>query len=131
MAHEASPGVRMKTIIKLAVTAVILTVLFQATRAAIRHYVFVDALQEALLFASNRSEDELVDRVMEIAGEHEIPLDAGNVSVRREPFRVVVDASYTADINLLPGVYRRDWPFDASVSVRLLEDSRPRSRAPR
>jgi hypothetical protein len=121
----------MKTILKLAVTAVVLTVLFQATRAAIRHYVFVDALQEALLFVGNRTEDELVERVMQIAGDHEIPLDQGNVSVRREPFRVVVDAAYTANINLLPGVYRRDWPFDASVSVRLLDDTRPRSRAPR
>jgi hypothetical protein len=121
----------MKTIIKLAVTAVVLTVLFQATRAAIHHYVFVDALQEALLFAGNRTEDELVDRVMEIAFDHEIPLDVGNVSVRREPFLVVVNANYTADINLLPGVYRRDWPFEASVSVRLLEDTRPRSRTPR
>jgi hypothetical protein len=118
----------MKTIFKLAVAAVLLTATVQAGRVAIRHYSFVDALQESLLFAGSRTEAELEDRVLEIARDYGVPLDAANLNVRREPFLVVVSATYTDDVHLLPGVYKHTWPFDASVSVRLLEDTRPRTR---
>ncbi len=118
----------MKTILKLVLVAVVLTVTVQASRAAIRHYTFVDALQEALLFAGSRSEEEVAERVIAIAGDHEIPLNPDDVSVRREQFQVAVEAPYVDDIDLLPGVYKYRWTFDTSVSVRLLEDTRPRNR---
>lgn len=115
----------MKTIIKLVAVAALLTATFQASRAAIRHYAFVDALQEAMLFAGSQTEDEVAEQVVMIAGDHEIPLDPENIAVRRESFLIVVDAPYVAAIDLLPGIYRHDWSFDTSVSVRLLNDTRP------
>ncbi len=118
----------MKTILKLVIVAIVLTATFQASRAAIRHYTFVDALQEALLFAGSKTEDEVADQVVQIAGHNEIPLDPENVAVRREQYLVVVEAPYVATIDLLPGVYTHDWSFDASVSVRLLQDTRPTQR---
>jgi hypothetical protein len=121
----------MKTIIKLVVAAILLTATVQAGRAAIKHYTFVDALQEAMLFAGSRTEEELADRVMEIAGDHQIPLDPENLTVRREPFQVVIDAPYTDSVALLPGFYKHQWDFNAGVSVRLLEDTRPRGTANR
>jgi hypothetical protein len=51
--------------------------------------------------------------------------------VTREPFLISVDAPYTDTVNLLPGIYSRTWDFNAAVSVRLLEDTRPRGTAPR
>jgi hypothetical protein len=118
----------MKTIIKLVIVALVLTATFQASRAAIRHYTFVDALQEALLFAGNKTEDDVAEQVVQIAGDHEIPLDPPDVAVRRESYLVVVDAPYVATIDLLPGIYKHSWSFDTSVSVRLLQDTRPASR---
>jgi len=118
----------MKTIIKLVIVAMLLTATFQASRAAIRHYAFVDALQEALLFAGNKGEEEVAEQVVMIAGDHEIPLDPESIAVRRESYLVVVDAPYVATIDLLPGIYKRDWSFDTSVSVRLLTDTRPAPR---
>src|SRR5262245_47388052 len=97
----------MKTLIKLLLAAIVLTATVQASRAAIRHYSFVDALQEAMLFAGSRTEEELADRVMELAGDHGVPLEPESVSVRREAFLVVVQAPYSADIDLLPGIYKR------------------------
>ena len=115
----------MKTIIKLVAVVALLTATFQASRAAIRHYTFVDALQEALLFAGGKTEDEVAEQVLQIAGDHEIPLEPERIAVRRESYLVVVDAPYVATINLLPGFYEHDWSFDTSVSVRLLNDTRP------
>ncbi|MCC7034405.1 MAG: hypothetical protein IT179_16410 [Acidobacteria bacterium] len=116
----------MKTIIKLLVAAILVTIAVQGGRAALKHYAFVDALQEAMLFAGSRTEEELSERVLEIAADHEIPLDPAALTVRRLPFQVTIDAPYTDTVDLLPGLYQRTWDFDTSVQVRLLEDTRPR-----
>ncbi|MEZ5286952.1 MAG: hypothetical protein R2712_19530 [Vicinamibacterales bacterium] len=121
----------MKTILKIALVLVIVTATVQAGRAAIKHYTFVDALQESLLFASSRTEDELYDTVLNMAAERAIPIDPDRLSVRREPFLIEIDAPYTDTVNLLPGVLTRQWEFHTSVAVRLLNDTRPRGTTTR
>jgi type III secretion system FlhB-like substrate exporter len=117
----------MKTIIKIALAAILLTATVQSARAAIKHYTFVDAIHEAMLFASSRTEDEIAERTLDLAAEHEIPLDPDSLVVRRLPYLIEIDAPYTDTVELLPGVYRHPWNFETSVSVRLLEDTRPRT----
>jgi hypothetical protein len=68
---------------------------------------------------------------MELAGDYQIPLEAGSVSVQRAPYQIIIDAPYTDMVNVLPGVYSRRWDFETQVNVRLLEDTRPRGTAPR
>ncbi|MDH4066790.1 MAG: hypothetical protein OEW19_20510, partial [Acidobacteriota bacterium] len=97
----------------------------------VKHYTFVDDVQESLIFASSRNEEEVADRVLEIAAAHEIPLDPANLAVRREAFLIEVNAPYTDTVNLLPGVYTLPWDFEATASVRLLEDTRPRGTGSR
>lgn len=121
----------MKTIIQIAVAFVLLTATVQASRAAIKHYAFVDAVQEAMLFAGSRTEEQIAERVLEIAGDHQIPLDPENLTVERQPYLIIIDAPYGDTVDLLPGVYARHWDFETSVNVRLLEDTRPRGTAPR
>ena len=116
----------MKNIIKILLGLVLVTVAVQGGKAALKHYTFVDALQEAMLFGSSRNETQIAEKVMQLAGDYQIPLDPDLVSVTREPFLITIDAPYTDTVNLLPGFYSRTWDFDASVSVRLLEDTRPR-----
>jgi hypothetical protein len=121
----------MKTIIQIAVAAILLTGSVQGGRAAFKHYQFVDAIQEAMLFAGSRTESQIADRVLQLAGDHQIPLEPGNVSVQRAPYTITIDAPYTDTVNVLPGVYSRNWDFETKVHVRLLEDTRPRGTAPR
>ena len=121
----------MKTILQIAVAAMLLTACVQGGRAALKHYQFVDALHEAMLFAGSLTAEQVATQVVEIAGDHEIPLEPDNVTVRREPFLVVIDAPYTETINVVPGLYQRAWDFETSVNVRLLEDTRPRTPAGR
>jgi hypothetical protein len=121
----------MKSIIKIALGFVLVTAAFQGARAALKHYTFVDALQESMLFGSSRNEAQITEKVIELAAEYEIPLDPDLLSVTRDPFLITIEAPYTDTVNLLPGFYARKWDFDASVSVRLLEDTRPRAPSPR
>ena len=121
----------MKSIIKIALGFVLVIAAFQGARAALKHYTFVDAIQEAMLFGSSRNEAQITEKVIDLAAEYEIPLDPELLSVTREPFLITIEAPYTDTVNLLPGFYSRKWDFDASVSVRLLEDTRPRTPSPR
>lgn len=121
----------MKTLFQIGVALILLTASVQGARAAFKHYQFVDAIQEAMLFASSRTEDQIADRVLELAADHEIPLEPDNVSVQRAPYQITIDAPYTETVNILPGVYSRPWDFETKVNVRLLEDTRPRGAAPR
>ncbi|MCC7125272.1 MAG: hypothetical protein IT178_10520 [Acidobacteria bacterium] len=116
----------MKTIVKIALALVVLTATVQAGRAAIKHYAFVDAVQEAMLFAGSQTEDQLADHVLALASEHEIPLQPGDVAVRREAYLVAVTGTYRETVELIPGVYSRPWDFSIDTSTRLLEDTRPR-----
>ena len=120
----------MKSIIKIALALAVATAAVQGGRAALKHYTFVDRLQEAMLFGGRLTETQIADRVMELAADAGIPLDPEQLTVRREPFLITIDAPYTETVDLLPGFYSRRWDFDASVSVRLLEDTRPRTRTP-
>ena len=121
----------MKSIIQIAVAAILITASVQGARAAFKHYQFVDAIQEAMLFAGSRNEEQIADRVIQLAGDHQIPLEPGNVSVERAAYQIIIDAPYTETVNVLPGFYSRPWDFETKVNVRLLEDTRPRGTAPR
>jgi hypothetical protein len=121
----------MKTIIQIGVAAILITASVQGGRAALKHYQFVDAIQEAMLFASSRTEVQIADRVLELAGDHQIPLEPAKLSVSREPYAINIDAPYTDTVNVLPGFYSRKWDFETKVHVRLLEDHRPRGTAQR
>jgi len=121
----------MKTIIQIGLALVLLTATVQAGRAALKHYTFVDALQESLIFASSRTQDQITEQVLQMAAEYAIPIDPASLSVRRDPFLIEIEAPYTDTVDLLPGFYTYPWDFETSVSVRLLEDTRPRGTAPR
>ena len=120
----------MKTIIKIALALALATAAVQGGRAALKHYTFVDTLHESMLFGGRLNEAQIAEKVMELAVASEIPLDPDQLSVTREPFLITIHAPYTETVDLLPGFYSRPWDFEASVSVRLLEDTRPRTRKP-
>ena len=82
----------MKTIIQIAVAFTLLTGAVQGGRAAVKHYSFVDAVQEAMLFAGSRTEDQIADKVMQLAGDYQIPLDPEKVSVERLPYQINTSA---------------------------------------
>jgi hypothetical protein len=121
----------MKTILQIGFSLVLIVAAIQGGRAALKHYQFVDAIQEAMIFASSRTADQIADQVMELAGDYQIPLDPANVMVERAPYQIIIDAPYTDTVAVLPGVYSRTWDFETKVQVRLLEDTRPRGTAPR
>jgi hypothetical protein len=113
----------MKALIKIIITAVILVACFNASRAAFADYQFTDTVHEALLFDSRATDADVVDMIVKLAAQHEIPMEADDIKLRWIGQELRVDMTYTTTIVLVPGVYERDWTFNPTTSVRRLAGS--------
>lgn len=108
-------------LIKLAVVALVLYGVWQVGSSYWTFYAFQDELQQAAQFAGPQSDDDLRARVLEIAGKYRIPLGPDAVSIRKEINQVLIEAVYTAQIEVLPR-YRYPKEFRARAkawSVRI------------
>ena len=76
------------------------------------HYQnFKDAVSETVLFAGNKPDDALRDKVMQIARDNSVPLDPTFVTIDRAGGGLTISASYVEQLQILPG-YRRPWQFN-------------------
>ena len=86
--------------------------------------VVADGVPELRRFAGLTGRVKTVNMSSRALVQFDGPADIGWYDIDPS-YLVVVDAPYVATINLLPGFYEHDWSFDTSVSVRLLNDTRP------
>lgn len=110
----------MKTIIKILLGLFILVSMFNAGRAAFNNYAFEDAVHEGLLFDPNATDTEIVDMVMKLAREYDVPMDPSDVKINSRGQDLVVNMSYTTNVTLVPGIFEREWTFTPTTSTRLL-----------
>ena len=110
----------MSNIVRMILALVVLVATARAGMAALAYYQFTDVVQQAMLFAPNASDAQLVQRVLAVALQHDVPITKDDVTLRHEGFDIVVEFSYTRSITLIPGIYTRSWTFSPSVSVRSL-----------
>jgi hypothetical protein len=110
----------MKTIIQLAIAALVINAAFQTARVYWDFYEFQDAIQQEALHGREATASQMHKRVLEIAAEHGIELAWGDVIIGSEPAQTSIDVDYEQPIPLAPG-YKRVWPFKASVSARRIK----------
>lgn len=106
----------IKTLIKLALAALVVHACWRSTNVFLRYYRFKDAVHETALFASARSDSQVQARVLEIAQQLDIPVEPQNVVIRREENRTVIQAVYTDQIELLPTKFF-PWEFKLDVDA--------------
>jgi hypothetical protein len=106
----------MKTIIKLVIAALILHGTWRAGTVYLRYYEFRDDVQQIAQFAGRQTDNELLTRVREAAEVHGIPLDSNAATVRRLNNHLLIDATYTEKIEVLPR-YFYPWQFKMNVDV--------------
>ena len=104
----------MKTLLKLVIAAMVVHATWRAGTAYLRYYRFKDGLQQTAQFSGGRTDNELHNRALEIAREHEIPIDPAHILVRRQDNHTLIDAAYEERIELLPRYY---YPYEFKVSV--------------
>ena len=113
----------IKTIIKLALAALIANAGWRVGSAYITFYKFQDAVTETVQFGAQKSEDELRQKVLVLAGDYDVPLAENAVTVRRENEHTYVDGSYQRQLEILPG-YRYPWVFTLHVNTMSFEGAR-------
>lgn len=116
----------MTTIIKLVLAFALLTAAFQGARAAVSNYQFEDAVEQALLFAPNSTDAEMVQQVLSLAEEHGLPVEEGDITISQRASDRMVDVTYTTDVAFIPGIITQPIKFSPSASVRLLTQQRRR-----
>jgi hypothetical protein len=114
----------MTTLIKLVIVGLILTATFQGTRAALSNYQFEDDVEQALLFAPNSTDEEMVQKVLSLAEEYGLPVAADNIAISQRSSDRIIDITYTTDVAFIPGLITQPVKFAPSASVRVFTQRR-------
>ena len=91
---------------------------------ALRFYKFKDAVHETLLFSNAKSDTQLQTRVMELARQLEVPMDADSVVISHHENQTRVNAAYTDQVELIPTKF---FPWEFKVNVEVFNANMPSS----
>jgi hypothetical protein len=106
----------IRLIVKLAIAGLIANASWRAGSAYLSFYRFRDAVAETAQYSKGKSEDELLQRILELASNYDVPLAEDAVTVWRQDDHTLVDGSYTQPVDVVPG-FRYRWPFTFSIDT--------------
>ena len=107
----------MKTIIKLVIAALILHATFRAGVVYLRYFEFKDDVTQVAQFGTNQTDNQLRDGVLDAAKRRDIVLGPESVSVKRQNHHIIIDATYTEQVELAPRYF---YPWTAKLHVDVI-----------
>lgn len=105
----------IKTLLKLALAALIANAVWRVGSEYITEFKFKDAVTEAAIY-EGRGDVDLRQRVAALAIQFDVPQDADAVRVMRDGPHLVVEGSYTKPVELIPG-HPYGWTFNWMVEA--------------
>lgn len=112
----------IKTVIKLALAALLVHACWRSGNVFLRYYKFKDAVHETVLFDSAKSDAQLQARVLELAQQYDVPVPPESITVLRVQNRTIVKAVYTDQVELVPTKF---YPWEFNVDVDVLNANMP------
>ncbi len=109
----------MKTLLKLALAALVVHAGYQVGMAYWDHYQFQDAVQQVAQFAEREPAEAVKARVLDLAADRGLPIGNEDLDVERGQRRIEINGAYVRDIALAPG-FSRPWDFTVHVVVLTL-----------
>jgi hypothetical protein len=106
----------MRMLLKLVVVALLANLAWHLFGAYSPNYRLQDGIQYAALNRGQLSDEQLRDKILEIANQFDVPVTAADVSITRQGPHTLVDLSYVRPVELAPG-FRYPWPFSIHVDV--------------
>ena len=114
----------MRTIIKLALVALVANATFHLFVAYSSYYRFRDAVHELVQYGNERSDQRLRERVMTLAHQYDVPLRDDSFTITRENAHTIIDGAYIQNVELLPA-YPYQWQFNWHVDTLTLAGLAP------
>jgi hypothetical protein len=106
----------VRSIIKLALAALLANAAWRVGTAYLSYYRFTDAVQQLTHYRGDRTDAEIHDRVFMLASQYDIAVTDDTLSIEREENRTVVDGRYTKPIEFIPRVIY-NWPFTVHIDT--------------
>jgi hypothetical protein len=106
----------IKTLLKLVAAAVVVYASWHAGAAYWRYFIFKDEVHDIAQFSGNKTELQMQTRVLEVAAQQHVPLDAEHLTVHHDPNHTTIIAVYTENIELAPS-YIYPWEFKVNVDA--------------
>ena len=88
----------MSTFLKLALTALVLNACVQSGRSAWTFYQFEDSVQQAALFSQNQTAPQVKARIVQLAGQYQVPIDPEAVEVTYAGTQARISGAYTDQV---------------------------------
>jgi hypothetical protein len=114
----------VKTLIKLAIVALIANATWHLLVAYTAYYKFRDGVESATLYSAGKNEDQLRSRILELAAQFEVPVTEQNFTLHREGSHIIVEGSFVRRVDLLP-FFTYPWPFSWHVDTFTFDQSAP------
>ena len=105
----------IKKIISLIVFLVIANSAYHIGSEYLTYVRFRDAVRDAAMFKAKNNTD-LTARIMDLAGQFDVPLDEDNLTISREDRRVNIDGWYDKPIEVVPN-YEYPWHFGLALEI--------------
>ena len=108
----------MKTLIKLAIAALVLNATWRIGSEYLKDYEFKDAAREAAML-EGQSEEQLRQRVMELARKYDAAVSDDDVEITVDDRHVFITTAYQKKIQVVPG-YEYPWKFSWTADAYVL-----------
>jgi len=108
----------IKLVIKLALAALVANATWRVGREYVTYYRFKDSVQQVTQFRGGKSDEQIRQRIVELASEFDIPVTEDHVRLRMADYHTIVDGAYIRVIDLAPG-FKYPWPFTFHIDTFL------------
>ncbi len=110
----------LRTLLKLAVVALVANAAWHLFGAYSPNYRYQDGVQYAAQNRGQMSDEALRDKIVDLAGQFDVPVTANDVSVSKQGTHTLVDISYVRRIELAPSFV---YPWNFSIHVDVIDSS--------
>jgi hypothetical protein len=106
----------VKTLIKLAFAALLVNATWQLFTVYWAHFKFRDAVEATTQFRGEKTDSQVRERILELAGQFDVPVSDDNLSIQEDGKHTIVDTEYKRTVDLVPG-FSYPWPFTLHVDT--------------
>ena len=110
----------MKLLIKLVIIALIANATYRVGNAYLNFYRFKDAVREITQHRGTKSDEQIHDKVFQLANEYDIPVTDDTLKVTTRDNHTVVEGTYVRTLELVP-TFKYDWKFDVHVDTFVVD----------